>query len=470
MTPGKPRTNIKDTDHMTDIRSTAARRDTESLKKAADAALAADSRARRALKLLDRLSAGQTMSLRQWEELFSLWAELREESGWGEEAFRTDGTHSAAPGTGGPVFDGLTAARELEKPAFDGPTAARELEKPALDGPTAARGLESPAFDGPTAAQALLCTVRRRADAVRQAVFGDRIFIRGLIEFTSFCRNDCLYCGLRKSNREAERYRLDADTILACCRLGYALGFRTFVLQGGEDMYFTRDRMTDIIRRIKSEFPDCALTLSVGERDEADYRAWFEAGADRYLLRHETADEAHYRRLHPENLSLARRKECLRALRRIGYQTGCGIMVGSPGQTPACLAEDMAFMEELRPHMIGIGPFIPQHATPLAEEKPGTLEDTLFLLSVLRLTFPKALLPATTALGTIHPRGRELGIQSGANVVMPNLSPSDVRKKYLLYDNKICTGDEAAECLNCLKLRMASIGCRLAVDRGDALL
>lgn len=314
----------------------------------------------------------------------------------------------------------------------------------------------------------LLSWVSQKAKKVKEGIFGNKIYIRGLIEFSSYCRNDCYYCGLRRSNREAQRYRLDPETILACCQKGYDLGFRTFVLQGGEDSFFTAHRVSDLVRRIRLEYPDCAITLSLGEWDYDTYKAWFEAGADRYLLRHETADQAHYRLLHPEPLSLKNRQACLKNLKEIGYQTGCGIMVGSPGQTAGTLAQDMLFMKELRPHMIGIGPFIPQHATPFAGEMPGTLEDTLWLLSLIRLMLPGVLLPATTALGTIHPDGRELGILSGANVVMPNLSPENVRKKYLLYDNKICTGDEAAEALSSLKKRMEGIGSQIVVDRGDA--
>lgn len=316
--------------------------------------------------------------------------------------------------------------------------------------------------------KALLSWVCEKAKKVKEDTFGNKVFIRGLIEFTSYCKNDCYYCGLRKSNREAERYRLDEETILACCEKGYELGFRTFVLQGGEDFYFTAEKISDLVRQIKKSFPDCAVTLSEGERDFETFKEWFEAGADRYLLRHETADEAHYRLLHPASLSLKNRKECLWNLKRIGYQTGCGIMVGSPGQTAECLAEDMIFMKELEPEMVGLGPFIPQHATPFADKAPGTLEETLFILALVRLMLPKVLLPATTALGTIHPEGREMGILSGANVVMPNLSPADVRKKYLLYDNKIATGAEAAEALDSLKERMKAIGCEIVVSRGDS--
>ncbi|MCF2554174.1 [FeFe] hydrogenase H-cluster radical SAM maturase HydE [Faecalicatena contorta] len=303
----------------------------------------------------------------------------------------------------------------------------------------------------------------------RHRHYGHDVYIRGLIEFTNYCRNDCLYCGIRKSNENANRYRLRKEDILSCCQEGYRLGFRTFVLQGGEDGYFTDDRITEIISAIRADFPDCAITLSVGEKSRETYRRWFEAGADRYLLRHETHNAEHYARLHPATLSAAHRQKCLWDLKEIGYQVGCGFMVGSPYQTSAHLAEDMIFMKELGPQMIGIGPFIPHHDTPFAKEQPGTLELTLFMLGLIRLMLPKVLLPATTALGTIHPQGRELGILAGANVVMPNLSPVRVRKDYTLYDNKICTGDEAAECRKCLEKRMESIGYHVVTARGDSL-
>ena len=305
------------------------------------------------------------------------------------------------------------------------------------------------------------------ARSIQREHFGNKIYTRGLIEFTNYCKNDCYYCGIRRSNRSAERYRLTREQILECCGMGHALGFRTFVLQGGEDMYFTDERMVELIAKIKRSYPDCAVTLSLGERSFDSYKRMFEAGADRYLLRHETADEAHYRRLHPAELSLKNRKECLYQLKEIGYQTGTGFMVGSPGQTAECLAEDMLFIRELNPQMVGIGPFVPHHETPFAAEPGGTVELTLFMLGLLRVMLPNVLLPATTALGTIDPEGREKGILAGANVVMPNLSPTGVRKKYELYDNKICTGDEAAECRQCLAGRMKSIGYELAVDRGD---
>lgn len=306
-----------------------------------------------------------------------------------------------------------------------------------------------------------------RACRIRDQIYGKNVFIRGLIEFTNYCKNDCYYCGIRRSGGKVCRYRLDKETILACCQAGYRLGFRTFVLQGGEDPYFTDDRMVSIITGIKRRFQDCALTLSIGERDRESYRRFRRAGADRYLLRHETADDAHYRKLHPPELSLSHRMACLWELKELGFQTGAGFMVGSPGQTTDTLIKDMMFLGRLRPEMVGIGPFIPHHDTPFKDEPGGSVDRTLYLLSLVRLLLPRVLLPATTALGTSDPMGREKGILSGANVVMPNLSPENVREKYLLYDNKIHTGKEAAECLDELKRSMAGIGYEVAVDRGD---
>lgn len=312
-----------------------------------------------------------------------------------------------------------------------------------------------------------LLMLRERARKTAQKYFDNKIYIRGLIEFTNYCKNDCYYCGIRRSNRNVIRYRLTKEDILKCADTGYSLGFRTFVLQGGEDPYYTDDRLADLIKSIKNRYPDCAVTLSVGEKSYDSYARLFKAGADRYLLRHETANEEHYRKLHPPSLSLQNRKQCLFNLKEIGYQVGAGFMVGSPYQTVGNLAEDLLFLKQLNPHMVGIGPFIPHHQTPFANETAGSLRQTLMLLSIIRLMLPNVLLPATTALGTVHPEGRELGILSGANVVMPNLSPSKVRKNYELYDNKICTGDEAAECRYCLERRINRIGYRLVVDRGD---
>lgn len=306
-----------------------------------------------------------------------------------------------------------------------------------------------------------------RAVRLRRRYYGDTVYVRGLIEFTNVCKNDCLYCGIRRSNPCAQRYRLTQEEILACCREGYALGYRTFVLQGGEDPYFTPDRLETLIRAIKAAHPDCALTLSVGEHSREDYQRWYDAGADRYLLRHETANDAHYRSLHPQGMSPERRKRCLWDLKEIGYQVGCGFMVGTPGQTLEHLAEDLCFLQRFQPDMVGIGPFLPQKDTPFGREPPGELELTLFLLGLTRLLLPSVLLPATTALGTLHPQGRELGVQAGANVCMPNLSPAQVRGKYALYDNKLNTGAESAQGRDGLAERLAAIGCQVVVHRGD---
>lgn len=311
--------------------------------------------------------------------------------------------------------------------------------------------------------------LRTEAVSLRKQYYGDKVFTRGLIEFTNYCKNNCYYCGIRNGNRHVDRYRLTEDEILECCQTGYELGYHTFVLQGGEDPYYHDERMEHIIRAVKNQFPDCALTLSLGEKSYESYCRFREAGADRYLLRHETADETLYRSLHPSSMSLKARKQCLFDLKELGYQVGAGFMVGAPGQTLEHLAEDLVFLQELQPQMIGIGPFVPHHDTIYAEEKAGSVELTLFLLSVIRIMFPKVLLPATTALGTMDPRGREKGLAAGANVVMPNLSPVKNRKLYELYDNKICTGEEAAECRGCLGRRVASAGYRLVEDRGDAL-
>ncbi|NLK75332.1 MAG: [FeFe] hydrogenase H-cluster radical SAM maturase HydE [Clostridiales bacterium] len=312
-----------------------------------------------------------------------------------------------------------------------------------------------------------LLYLRERACIASRKYFSNKIYIRGLIEFTNYCKNDCFYCGIRRSNHNVLRYRLSKEDILQCAQTGYSLGFRTFVLQGGEDSYYTDDYIVDLIKSLKDQYPDCAITLSIGEKSYDSYRRFFEAGADRYLLRHETANEEHYQKIHPPQLSIQNRKQCLWNLKEIGYQVGAGIMIGSPYQTVENLVEDLLFLKDLSPHMVGIGPFIPHHQTPFAKEASGSLRQTLLLLSIIRLMLPGVLLPATTALGSIHPEGREMGILSGANVVMPNLSPTSVRKKYELYDNKICTGDEAAECRYCLEGRLNRIGYQLTVDRGD---
>lgn len=306
-----------------------------------------------------------------------------------------------------------------------------------------------------------------KAKMVRDANFGNEIYLRGLIEFTNYCKNDCFYCGIRRSNANASRYRLTKEEIMSCCENGYGLGFRTFVLQGGEDSGFTHESMVDLVKTIRKQFPDCAITLSIGEKTYEEYLDYYQAGANRYLLRHETANAIHYGKLHPEQLSSENRQECLRNLKKIGYQVGTGIMVGSPYQTIDHLVEDLLFIKELEPEMVGLGPFIPHKDTQFAEFPAGSEEETLYLIGIVRLLLPHALIPATTALGTIDAKGREKGVLAGANVLMPNLSPIGVREKYALYDNKICTGEEAAECNECLRRRMESIGYQVVDKRGD---
>lgn len=306
-----------------------------------------------------------------------------------------------------------------------------------------------------------------RARAVRDAHYGRKVYIRGLIELTNYCKNDCLYCGIRKSNASCERYRLTKEQILSCCESGYALGFRTFVLQGGEDGWYTDERMTDIVRAMRQAYPDCAITLSLGERGRESFKRLYDAGANRYLLRHETADEAHYARLHPVSMTLTHRLQCLRDLKEIGFQTGAGFMVGSPYQTTECIVRDFRFLQELKPQMVGLGPFIPHHATPLKDFPAGATERTLLCLSIVRLLLPNVLLPATTALATIDGDGRIKGMNAGCNVVMPNLSPMEDRSKYLLYDNKASSGEEAAESLRTLREHLAAAGYEVVIDRGD---
>ena len=308
-----------------------------------------------------------------------------------------------------------------------------------------------------------------KADEVRKRVYGNQVFVRGLIEISNICKNDCYYCGIRGGNGNCERYRLTPEEILLCCKEGYALGFRTFVLQGGEDGFFTDEVLCDLIREIKNLFPECAVTLSLGERSRESYEKLYVSGADRYLLRHETADEWLYKKLHPENMSLKNRMECLKNLKEIGFQTGCGFMVGAPYQTAEHIAKDLKFIEEFKPDMCGIGPFVPHKDTIFKSHGHGSAELTCYLLSIIRLIHPNILLPATTALGTIDPIGREKGILAGANVVMPNLSPEQVRKKYDLYDNKVSSGAESAMQRKNLENRMEKIGFRVVTARGDVI-
>ncbi len=306
-----------------------------------------------------------------------------------------------------------------------------------------------------------------RACAVRDRIYGKKVYIRALIELSSYCKNNCYYCGLRAANRHAQRYRLTAEEILACADSGYTLGFRTFVMQGGEDAYYLDNLLCGVIREIKRRYPDCAVTLSLGERSTDSYAALKAAGADRYLLRHETCNPSHYQKLHPDTMSFENRLRCINDLKQLGYQVGIGFMVGSPFQTDADLANELLFLAEMQPHMVGIGPFIPQHDTPFKVYPAGTAELTTFLLSLIRLTLPRVLLPATTALGTIDPMGREKGILAGANVLMPNLSPADVREKYTIYDNKLHTGCEAAQNIQQLKESIAVTGCEIVTEKGD---
>ncbi len=306
-----------------------------------------------------------------------------------------------------------------------------------------------------------------KAVEIRKSVYGNHVYIRGLIEISNYCKNDCYYCGIRRSNKKCERYRLNCDEILSCCEIGYPLGFRTFVLQGGEDPYYTDEMLCNIIKEIKSKYPDCAVTLSLGERNKESYQKLFSAGADRYLLRHETINEKHYSELHPDNMKLSNRVECLKNLKDIGFQTGCGIMVGSPFQTIENIAEDLVFISEFKPEMVGIGPFIPHKDTPFADKTAGNVEMTCKILSIIRVMLPNVLLPATTALGSLEMGGREKGILCGANVVMPNLSPVNVREKYMLYNNKLSSGDEAAESLESLKNSIQKIGYEIVSNRGD---
>jgi len=308
--------------------------------------------------------------------------------------------------------------------------------------------------------------LKEEACRVRDEVYGRRVFMRGLIEVSSHCRNNCFYCGLRR-DVQCRRYRLTKEQILDCCRIGHQLGFRTFVLQGGEDAWFTDERVCDIVSAIRSLFPDCAVTLSLGERSRESYAALRDAGADRYLLRHETADAAHYARLHPSEMSFDNRMRCLQHLRQLGFQVGAGFMVGSPYQTLDTILEDLQFIDRFRPEMVGIGPFIPASGTPFENHPAGSVELTVRLLAVIRLIHPHVLLPATSALGTLHPQGRERAIAAGANVVMPNLSPQDTRALYSIYNNKLATGSEAAESAADIRARMKAIGMDVPTDRGD---
>ncbi len=301
----------------------------------------------------------------------------------------------------------------------------------------------------------------------KQAYYGNKVYLRGLIEFSNICRQDCLYCGIRASNVKVERYRLTPEEIIGCCDQGYVLGYRTFVLQSGEDLWYTEEILVALIQEIKKRYPEVAITLSIGERRVETYQSLFASGADRFLMRHETASKELYETLHP-TMRFEDRRACLNALKEIGYQVGAGFMVGLPGQTFADLAKDLRYLMELRPDMIGIGPFIPHSETPLGTETGGTLEDTLVMVALARLLIPESLIPATTALGTLHPQGRELALKAGANVVMPIITPTSVRKQYALYENKICGDDHPEDCRYCIERRIQSAGFEADLGRGDS--
>ena len=342
------------------------------------------------------------------------------------------------------------------------PSTVDSLELDRILPPEQFRGLLAESHDSPSVKHLF-----SRSRAVTDSIMGRRVRIRGLIEITNRCRNNCYYCGLRRDNRNLTRYALTPEEILDCCRRGHEAGFRTFVLQGGEDPMLTADAVTSLVAEIHSRYPDSAITLSLGEWPDDAYRRFREAGASRYLLRHETRSPQHYSQLHPREMSLTNRLRCLSTLKALGYQTGTGIMVGSPGQTLDNIAEDLAYMAGLQPEMIGIGPFLPHSATPFALCKPGSLDLTLRLTAILRLMFPQANIPATTALATLSPEGRRLGILAGANVVMPNLSPEGVRDQYSLYNNKAHSGAEASEGLALLASELESIGFTITTERGD---
>lgn len=289
--------------------------------------------------------------------------------------------------------------------------------------------------------------------------FNGKVYFRALIEISSYCHNGCYYCGLRVGNPLARRYRMSTDQVLRCCEYAASKGYRTFVLQGGEDPIQNDDWMTELVRRVHAEFPECAITLSVGERSDEAYLRFRDAGVDRYLLRHETASPEHYGRLHPASMSLENRKHCLHTLKRLGYQTGAGMMVGSPHQTLQDLVRDLLFLQELGPHMIGVGPFIPAAGTPFENEKSGSISLTLRVLSILRLMFPYANIPSTTALASLQPDGDLLGLAAGANVIMTDFTPPELRAQYAIYDHKSPSDHDLH--------RYEDAGWVISMERGD---
>lgn len=312
-------------------------------------------------------------------------------------------------------------------------------------------------------------TLYNYALKTKQAYYGNKVYLRGLIEFSNICRQDCLYCGIRASNSKVQRYRLMPEEILLCCDQAYQLGYRTFVLQSGEDLWYTEEIFVDLLKAVKERYPEVAVTLSIGERGAETYQRLFAAGADRFLMRHETASKELYEKLHP-TMRFENRRACLSVLKNLGYQVGAGFMVGLPGQASSDLAEDLRYLKEFHPDMIGIGPFIPHSETPLRAEKGGTVTGTLVMVALARLLIPDSLIPATTALGTLDPQGRELALQAGANVVMPIITPASVRKHYELYENKICGDDHPEDCRSCVEWRIRAAGFDVDPGRGDSQL
>lgn len=301
------------------------------------------------------------------------------------------------------------------------------------------------------------------ADRVRSKYVGDDVHLRGLIEFSNICKQNCLYCGLRRENRKINRYRLTPEQIIDFAGKAKTYGYRTVVLQSGEDENFDVATMQRIIREIKAM--DMALTLSVGEKTKEEYAAYREAGADRYLLRIETTDKQLYEKLDP-GMSFDNRKRCLRDLKELGFEVGTGCMVGLPGQTLESLADDILFFKEIDADMIGIGPFIPNADTPLSEEKGGTFTLSLKVMAITRLLLPDINIPATTAMESLDHNGRVIALGSGANVVMPNVTEGDYRKWYALYPGKICINDTPAHCRSCITGKIGGIGRKVSSECG----
>ena len=307
------------------------------------------------------------------------------------------------------------------------------------------------------------------ADETRKNFVGDEVHLRGLIEFSNICKRNCKYCGLQSGNKTVERYRLSEEEIINFAKKGVSYGYKTIVLQSGEDDFFDADRMCKIIRQIKNL--DVALTLSIGEKSYDEYKAYKEAGANRYLLRIETTDEKLYSKLHP-NMSFENRVNCLDNLKKLGFELGSGCLVGLPEQSNESLANDILFFEDIKADMIGIGPFIPHEQTPLWVEnesdfeKSEKFEKALRVMALVRIIMKNINIPATTAMETINPNGRIIALKSGANVVMPNITEGDYRKKYEIYPGKICLNDTPAHCRGCIEGKIKSIGRYISNDYG----